>query len=100
MGRPATDYKLVVRPWESGIRPCIISSIVYTYICACVHAFTVIRTNLIWWCVLSRTLPGCPTGGFGGGSKERVWWQVVWYEALSSEHWSAESSQDGQEEER
>ena len=35
-----------------------------------------------------------------GGSNKRVWWQVVWYQALSSEHWSAESSQDGQEEER
>ena len=23
VGRPATDYKLVVRPWESDIRPCI-----------------------------------------------------------------------------
>ena len=23
VGRPATEYKLVVRPWESGIRPCI-----------------------------------------------------------------------------
>ena len=50
--------------------------------------------------VLSELLPGCPTCGSGGGSKERVWWQVVWYQALSSEHWSAESSQDGQEEER
>ena len=28
---------------------------------------------------LSKLLPGCPTGGSGGGSKERVWWQVVWY---------------------
>ena len=50
--------------------------------------------------VLSKLLPGCPTGGSGGGSKERVWWQVVWYQALGSKHWSAESSQDGQEEER
>ena len=23
MGRLATDYKIVVRPWESSIRPCI-----------------------------------------------------------------------------
>ena len=23
VGRPAADYKLVVGPWESGIRPCI-----------------------------------------------------------------------------
>ena len=23
VGRHVTDYKLVVRPWESGIRPCI-----------------------------------------------------------------------------
>ena len=47
-----------------------------------------------------KLLPGCPTGCSGGCSMERVWWQVVWYQALSSEYWPAESSQDGQEEER
>ena len=66
----------------------------YVHVCTCINLF-VIRTD-----VLSKLLPGCPTGGSGGGSKERVWWQVVWYQALSSEHWSAESSQDGQEKER
>ena len=35
VGRPATDHKIVVRPWESGIRPCISC---HFPMCVCVHA--------------------------------------------------------------
>ena len=38
VGRPATDYKIVVRSWESGIPPCImpLSHGLTTAVCVCV----------------------------------------------------------------
>ena len=40
VGRPTTEYKLVVRPWESGNRPCIsclfptVGQLLYVSMCA------------------------------------------------------------------
>ena len=67
--------------------------------CTCVHAFIFCDTYRSG--VLSKILPGCPTGGSGGAQTRESGGRLSGIKLLAlSINWSAESSQDGQEEER
>ena len=67
--------------------------------CTCVHAF-IIFCGAYRLCGVYRLNSCLAALQVALVVAQRREWQVVWYLALSSEHWSAESSQDGQEEER
>ena len=51
VGTPATDYKLVVRPWESGIRPCISCHFPNYCVCVCVKCVCVCVCVSVCMCV-------------------------------------------------
>ena len=70
MGRPPTEYKIVVRRWESGIRPCVschfslgqittmcLCVCVCVCVCACLHLCVAKRAvqvyNFVHVCVLT-----------------------------------------------
>ena len=55
VGRPTTDYKIVVRPWESSLQPCIscmcVCMYVCMYVCICMYVCMYVCMYILYVCM-------------------------------------------------